>query len=76
MYIKNLHQHDYVTMRTVTVLECANASGSFQLSQVVIEKSTKHRALKNYNFRSSLVVYNNQKNALMDVQLFQDCSFF
>ncbi len=59
----------------VTVLTCANASGSFWLPLLVTGKLVNPRALKNYNFWSSVFVYKNQESSWMDVQLFQDCFF-
>ncbi len=50
----------------VTVLTYANASESFRLPLLVIGKSAKPRALKNYDFRLSPVVYKSQKSAWMD----------
>ncbi len=63
---KNCEEH-------VTVLICTNESGSFQLLSLVIGKSMKPCAQKNYDFQLSSVVCKNQKSAWMDVQLFQDC---
>lgn len=59
----------------VTVLTCANVSGSFKLPLLVIGKSAKPRALKNYDFRSLPVVYKNQKSAWMDATTFQNWFF-
>ncbi len=56
----------------MTVLTCTNAFGSFQLPLLVIGKSVKPHALKNYNFGLSPVEYKNQRNASLDVHLFQD----
>ncbi len=59
----------------VPVLTCPNACASFRLPLLVIGKSVKPRASKNYHFLSSPVVYKNQKSACIDIQLFLDQFF-
>ncbi len=59
----------------MTVLTCANASGSFHLPLLVTGKLAKPYALKNKNLESSPLLYKNQKCTWMDVQLFQDWFF-
>lgn len=55
----------------VTVLNCANASGTFRLPLMVIGKAAKPRALKNIDMKTLPVYYRNQKNAWMDATLFK-----
>lgn len=59
----------------VTVMTCANASGSFRLPLMIIGKSAKPRALQHMDFNSLPVFYKNQKSAWMDAQLFETWFF-
>ena len=54
----------------LTILNCANLSGTHRLKLFVIGKSKSPRALK--NIKNLPVIYRSQKNSWMDLDLFQD----
>lgn len=56
----------------MTILTCANASGTLCFPILVSGKSAKPCPLKNYNFRVLPVVYKDQKSACIDANLFAD----
>lgn len=60
---------------TVTVLACANASGTVKLRPLIIGKSKKPRAFKNVNINCLPVMYTNQRSAWMDCTIFKDWFF-
>lgn len=56
----------------LTVLCCANASGTYKIKFVVIGKSKKPRAFKNINTDDLPVVYYSQKSAWMNKDVFTE----
>lgn len=54
------------------MLACSNASGTFRLLLVVINKSTKPRCFKHMDMKSLPVVYMSQKKSWMDCKLFSE----
>ena len=54
----------------VTVMTCANATGSHKIKLVVIGKSKKPRCFK--NVRNFSVIYRGQKSAWIDQAIFED----
>lgn len=55
---------------TITAVVCANASGSYELPVLVIEKNNKPRCLKHVNLNAMLVMYLSQRNSWMDTNIF------
>ena len=56
----------------VTLMACANATGSIKLSLVFIHKSKNPRCFKNIDKDKLPVHYYNQKNSWMDSSIFSD----
>lgn len=56
----------------ITVMVCANATGSHRLPLLVIGKSKKPRAFKNIHLNALPVNYYAQKNAWMDQTIFSE----
>ena len=56
----------------VTISACANASGDIKLPLVLIGKSKNPRCFKHINCDELPVVYYNQSNAWMNIEIFTD----
>lgn len=59
----------------LTILACANASGTHKMKLTAIGKSAKPRALKNINKEALPVNYTNQKSAWLDREIFKKWFF-
>uniref|UniRef100_A0A8C8SCB4 Uncharacterized protein n=1 Tax=Pelusios castaneus TaxID=367368 RepID=A0A8C8SCB4_9SAUR len=57
----------------ITVLACANASGSHKLKLVCIGRSKNPRSFKGTQMRNFPVLYYNQTKAWMNREIFKDC---
>lgn len=55
----------------VTVMVCANASGTHRMPLLMIGKSKNPRCFKGMNVEALPLVYTNQRNAWMDTEIFR-----
>ena len=73
--LASIHNEPFGTKKArerVTINACSNASGSIKLPLLMIGKSKKPRCFKNIDQKTLPVVYRHQKNAWVNVQIYEE----